>query len=78
MEQLEKVIILGKAIFKFMEANDNCTNEDMMAELSESNKMTSEVKPRLLAIYERLADTHEPVLPPSTVLPPSPGTMQGN
>lgn len=58
-----------------METDDDITEEDMSAELLETNKVKFDVKMRLSAIEDRLADMHHaPVLPPS----PSSLGIQGN
>ena len=64
-EQLEKFVDLSVAILALMEADDTVTEEDLTAELYESNKMKIEVRKRLAAINERLTSEHYPVLPPS-------------
>ena len=64
-EQLEKFVDLSVAILALMEADDTLIEEDLTAELYESNKMKIEVRKRLAAINERLTSVHQPVLPPS-------------
>jgi len=63
-EQFEKFVDLSVAILALMEADDTLTEEDLTAELYESNKMKIEVRKRLAAINERLTSVHQPVLPP--------------
>ena len=73
-EQLEKFVDLSVAIQALMEADDTLTEEDLTAELYESNKMKIEVRKRLAAINERLTSVHQAVLPPSPspeVIPPA-------
>ena len=73
-EQLEKFVDLSVAILALMEEDDTLTEEDLTAELYESNKMKIEVRKRLAAINERLTSVHQPVLPPSPspeVTPPA-------
>ena len=73
-EQLEKFVDLSVAILALMEADNTLTEEDLTAELYESNKMKIEVRKRLAAINERLTSVHQPVLPPSPspeVTPPA-------
>lgn len=73
-EQLEKFVDLSVAILALMEEDDTLTEEDLTAELYESNKMKIDVRKRLAAINERLTSVHQPVLPPSPspeVTPPA-------
>ncbi|KAK2557043.1 hypothetical protein P5673_020901 [Acropora cervicornis] len=55
-EQFEKFVDLSVAILALMEADDTLTEEDLTAELYESNKMKIEVRKRLAAINERLTN----------------------
>lgn len=74
-EQQEKLTNLNKRILELMEADDDITEDDMSTELLETNKVKFDVKVRLSAIEEKLADTHHtPALPPS----PSSLEIQGN
>ena len=51
---------------ELIEADGDITEEDMSAELLETNKVKYAVKVRLSAIEDRLADMHHaPALPPS-------------
>ena len=66
LQEQEIFVHLSIAILALMEADDTLTDEDLTAELYESNEMMIEVRKRLAAINERLTSAHQPVLPPSS------------
>ena len=67
-EQLVKYANLSDDILEIMEADEKVTDEELTAELYESNKMKIDIKTRLAAINERLTSQNAPEL----VFQPSP------
>ena len=67
-KQLVKYVNLSDDILEIMEADEKVTDEELTAELYESNKMKIDIKTRLAAINERLTSQNAPEL----VFQPSP------